>query len=30
LSPLEVVTDGTYISRMTENLENLKEALCWK
>jgi zinc transport system substrate-binding protein len=28
LSPLEVVTDGTYISRMTENLENLKEALC--
>lgn len=28
LSPLEVVTDRTYISRMTENLENLKEALC--
>lgn len=28
LSPLEVVTDKTYISRMTENLENLKEALC--
>jgi zinc transport system substrate-binding protein len=28
LSPLEVVSDGTYISRMTENLENLKEALC--
>lgn len=28
LSPLEVVTDATYISRMTENLENLKEALC--
>lgn len=28
LSPLEVVTDETYISRMTENLENLKEALC--
>jgi zinc transport system substrate-binding protein len=25
LSPLEVVSDGTYISRMTENLENLKE-----
>ena len=30
LSPLEVVSDGTYISRMNENLENLKEALCWK
>ena len=28
LSPLEVVSDGTYISRMTENLEHLKEALC--
>ncbi len=28
LSPLEVVSNGTYISRMTENLENLKEALC--
>lgn len=28
LSPLEVVTDGTYISKMTENLNNLKEALC--
>ncbi len=28
LSPLEVVTDGTYISKMNENLENLKEALC--
>ena len=28
LSPLEVVSDGTYISRMNENLENLKEALC--
>jgi len=28
LSPLEIVTDGTYISRMTENLKNLKEALC--
>ena len=28
LSPLEVVTDGTYISKMKENLENLKEALC--
>lgn len=28
LSPLEVVTDGTYLSKMTENLNNLKEALC--
>ena len=28
LSPLEVISDGTYISKMTENLENLKEALC--
>ena len=28
LSPLEVVSDGTYISKMTENLKNLKEALC--
>lgn len=28
LSPLEIETDGDYISRMTENLENLKEALC--
>jgi zinc transport system substrate-binding protein len=28
LSPLEVVSDGTYVSKMTENLENLKEALC--
>ena len=28
LSPLEVVSDGTYISKMTENLDNLKEALC--
>ena len=28
LSPLEIVSDGTYISKMTENLENLKEALC--
>ena len=27
LSPLEVVTDGTYISKMNENLD-LKEALC--
>ena len=28
LSPLEVISDGTYLSKMTENLENLKEALC--
>ena len=28
LSPLEISDDGNYISRMTENLENLKEALC--
>jgi len=28
LSPLEVGSDGTYISKMTENLYNLKEALC--
>ena len=28
LSPLEVGSDGTYISEMTENLYNLKEALC--
>jgi len=28
LSPLEIVSDKTYISKMTENLENLKEALC--
>jgi len=28
LSPIEVFTSGTYISRMTENLNNLKEALC--
>ncbi len=28
LSPLEVVSEGTYISKMTENLNNLKEALC--
>jgi len=28
LSPIEVQTDGNYISRMTDNLENLKEALC--
>ena len=28
LSPLEIITDGTYISNMIKNLENLKEALC--
>jgi zinc transport system substrate-binding protein len=28
LSPLEIGDDGTYISRMTDNLNNLKEALC--
>jgi len=28
LSPLEVGSDGNYISKMTENLDSLKEALC--
>jgi len=28
LSPLEILSDQTYISKMTQNLENLKEALC--
>ncbi len=28
LSPIEVFSDRTYISKMTENLNNLKEALC--
>ena len=28
LSPVEVFSDRTYISKMTENLNNLKEALC--
>jgi zinc transport system substrate-binding protein len=28
LSSLEVFSNGTYISKMTENLNNLKEALC--
>ncbi len=28
LSPLEISDDGNYISRMKENLDNLKEALC--
>ncbi len=30
LSPLEVSSDGTYISKMTDNLNNLEEALCQK
>jgi zinc transport system substrate-binding protein len=28
LSPLEIVSNDNYISKMTQNLENLKEALC--
>ena len=28
LSPIEISGNGNYISRMTDNLENLKEALC--
>jgi zinc transport system substrate-binding protein len=28
LSPLEIVSNQNYISKMTQNLENLKEALC--
>ena len=28
LSPLEIADDGDYVSRMTKNLDNLKEALC--
>ncbi len=28
LSTLEIFSDGTYISKMTENLNNLEEALC--
>jgi len=28
LSPLEIVSDDNYITKMTQNLENLKEALC--
>ena len=28
LSPLEIANNGTYISRMNENLNHLKEALC--
>ncbi len=28
LSPLEIVSENNYISKMTQNLENLKEALC--
>ena len=28
LSPIEIANNETYISKMTENLDNLKEALC--
>ena len=28
LSPLEIVSEDNYISKMSQNLENLKEALC--
>lgn len=28
LSPLEIVSDGNYISKMNQNLEHLKEVLC--
>ena len=28
LSPLEITSNETYISKMTQNLENLKDALC--
>ncbi|ABX13551.1 metal ABC transporter substrate-binding protein [Nitrosopumilus maritimus] len=28
LSPLEIASEGTYISKMKQNLENLQEALC--
>lgn len=28
LSPLEIVSDDNYITKMTQNLKNLKEALC--
>ena len=28
LSPLEIASDDSYISKMTQNLESLKEALC--
>jgi zinc transport system substrate-binding protein len=28
LSPLEITSNSNYISKMTQNLENLKEALC--
>ena len=28
LSTMEISSDETYISKMTQNLENLKEALC--
>ncbi len=28
LSPLEIVSDETYVEKMTQNLNNLKDALC--
>ena len=28
LSPLEIVSDETYVEKMTQNLKNLKDALC--
>jgi len=28
LSPLEIISDKTYVEKMTQNLDNLKEALC--
>ena len=28
LSPLEIVSDETYVEKMTQNLQNLKDALC--
>ena len=28
LSPLEIVSDETYVEKMTQNLENLKDTLC--
>ena len=28
LSPLEIVSDETYVEKMTKNLDSLKDALC--
>ena len=28
LSPLEIVSDETYVEKMTQNLDSLKDALC--